>query len=298
MSGVDLVTGGTGFVGRQLVELMRSRGQNPRLLQRPQHDLLNPATLAGLCEGVDTVYHLAAYAHVNQAQTRQLYAINVDGTRNLLNAAIAAGVRHFVYVSSVLADPAYDSPRTAYGDSKQRAEQLLLDAHRAGGIRVSIIRPVNVYGPGMKGNLMSLFKLIRKGLLPSLPDFGQAFSLIGVDDLCEGILRVGQQEQPEARIYTLSDGHDYTIKAVEAAMRQQCGRKQSRWNTPRWLFFIAALVLEVLGRLLPVNNAPGLRSYRALARNYTVDSTASWEQLGYNPRSSFFNQLPRIAEKD
>jgi UDP-glucose 4-epimerase len=296
MNRQDLVSGGSGFVGKQLVALMQSRGRSPRLLQRPHHDLLLPATLKDICQDVDTVYHLAAYAHVNQAQTRQVYAINVEGTRNLLEAAIAGGVRHFVYVSSILADPAYDSPRTAYGDSKYQAEQLLLQAHTQGRIRVSIVRPVNVYGAEMKGNLMSLFRLIRKGVLPPLPDFQQQFSLIGVEDLCEGILRAGQLQQPEARIYTLSDGHAYSIKAIEAAMRQINGQQQPRWSTPRWLFYCGALTLEILGRLLPLNNAPGLRSYRALSRNYAVDSTASWQQLGYNPRFNFFTQLPQIAK--
>ena len=298
MSRLSLVTGGTGFVGRHLVSLLQSHGEPLRLLQRPQHDLLNPASLQQACQGVVTVYHLAAYAHVNQARTRLVYEVNVDGTQHLLEAAIAAGVKHFVYVSSILADPAYDSPRTAYGDSKWRAEQLLLAAHAAGQIKVSIVRPVNVYGVGMKGNLMSLFKLIRKGLLPPLPKFDHAFSLIGVEDLCEGILRAGQQLPVEATIYTLSDGETYTIKAVEAAMRQLCGRQQPVWNTPRWLFYVGALALEIVGRLLPINNAPGLRSYRALARPYTVDSAASWRQLGYNPLSSFYSTLSQIAHKD
>jgi len=298
MSRVCLLTGSTGFVGRQLRILVQSHGHSLRLLQRPQHDLLNPVSLKELCQGVDTVYHLAAYAHVNQTQTRQLYAINVDGTRHLLEAAIAAGVKQFVYVSSILADPAYDSPRTAYGDSKYRAEQLLLTAHAAGQIQVSIVRPVNVYGLGMKGNLMTLLTLIRKGLLPPLPEFAQTFSLISVEDLCEGILRAGERPTPDAAIYVLSDGHAYTIKAVEAAIRQVCGRRLPGWSTPRWMFYSAALTLDILGRLLPLSNAPGLRSYRALARPYSVDSTASWQQLGYNPRFSFYSRLPQIAQKD
>lgn len=298
MSHLALVTGGSGFVGRQFVSLLQSQGQAVRLLQRPQHDLLDPASLQAVCQGVDTVYHLAAYAHVNQAQTRQLYAINVEGTRHLLSAAIAAGASDFVYVSSILADPAYDSPRTAYGDSKHRAEQLLLAAHATGQIRVRIVRPVNVYGRGMKGNLMTLLTLIRKGLLPPLPAFEQTFSLIAVEDLCEGIWRAGQLKTAEPVLATLSDGHLYTIKAVEAAIREVCGRQQPAWSTPRWLFYSALLTLEILGRLLPLNNAPGLRSYRALARPYSVDSTASWQQLGYNPRLSFYSKLPQIAQKD
>ena len=299
MSTINLVTGAGGFVGRELLRQMASVGMPVRVLQRPQHDLLQPASLATVCDGVHTVYHLAAYAHVNQAQTRQLYAVNVEGTRNILRAAVNAGVKHLVYVSSILADPMYDSPRTAYGDSKWQAEQMLLAAHDQGQIAVSIVRPVNIYGVGMKGNLMTLLRLTARGVLPPLPDFTHGFSLIGVDDLCQGLLQAGRLGRPSgqdsAALYVLSDGERYQIKSVEKAMRAALGKSAPVWATPRWVLFAASLLLEIAGRLLPLNNAPGLRSYRALSRSYTVDSAASWHQLGYNPRSTFYTELPHIA---
>jgi len=247
-------------------------------------------------QAIDTVYHLAAYAHVNQAQIKALYATNVDGTANLLQAAIAAGVRRFVYVSSILADPLYDQPRTAYGDAKQRAEMLLQDAHAAGDIEVVILRPVNVYGPGMKGNLMTLLRLLDRGLMPPLPRFSRPFSLIGVEDLCQAIMRAAHcPVGASAPMYALSDGQVYDIKAIERAMRTELGKVQPAWATPKAVFYLGALALEILGRVLPLNNSPGLRSYRALARNYTVDSTASQRDLGYNPQLTFYQALPAIV---
>ncbi|TFH75466.1 NAD-dependent epimerase/dehydratase family protein [Gammaproteobacteria bacterium LSUCC0112] len=291
-----LVSGASGFVGQALLRQLQQSSVPVKVLSRPAHDLLLPASLSTVCDGIDTVFHLAACAHVNHAQTRHLYAVNVAGTQHLLSAAIKAGVRHFVYVSSILADPAFDRPRTAYGDSKWQAEQLLINAHERGDIAVSIVRPVNVYGPGMKGNLMTLMRLIRKGLLPPLPRFDHAFSLIGVEDLCAALICVAQQTpSSKAPVYVLSDGESYHIKTLEYEMRQAFGRSQPGWATPRQLFFVMALMLEIAGRLLPLNNAPGLRSYRALARNYTADSAASLAQLGYNPRSTFYNTLPQIV---
>jgi len=299
-----LVSGATGFVGQTLLRHLHQAAFPVHVLSRPAHDLLLPASLRSACEGIDTVLHLAAYAHVNHAHTRHLYAVNVAGTQHLLNAAISAGVRHFVYVSSILADPAFDQPRTAYGDSKWQAEQLLNDAHAQGKMAVSIVRPVNVYGPGMKGNLMTLMRLIRKGVLPPLPQVDNAFSMIGVEDLCAALMLVAQQAPPNtdttqasltAPIYVLSDGEFYQIKQVEKAMREAFGKAQPAWATPRQVFFAAALMLEIVGRLLPIPNSPGLRSYRALTRNYRADSAASLAQLGYNPRSTFFNTLPLIV---
>lgn len=293
-----LLTGASGFVGQQLRQRLAKAGQQVRTLQRPQFDILLPDTLVEACQGIDTVYHLAAYAHVNQARLKAVYATNVDGTANLLEAAVAAGVRRFVYVSSILADPAYDQPRTAYGDSKARAEQLLIKAHEAGRIEAVILRPVNVYGPGMKGNLMTLLRLMDRGLLPPLPKFDNTFSLIGVEDLCQAILLAGDTElvpgEP-APVYPLTDGQLYNIKQVERAMRYELGKAQPRWATPKFVFYLAALKLEILGRLLPIRNAPGLRSYRALARNYSVDDAASQYELGYNPQSSFYSVLPAIV---
>ncbi len=291
-----LLTGARGFVGRVLQQRLQAGPVTVRTLQRPQHDLLQPQSLSGLCQGVDTVYHLAAYAHVNQAQIKTLYATNVDGTVNLLQAAIAGGVRRFVYVSSIMADPVYDQPRTAYGDAKQRAETILQAAHAAGQIEVVILRPVNVYGPGMKGNLMTLLRLMRKGLMPPLPRFTRAFSLIGVEDLCQALLQAAHcPVTASAPVYPLTDGQVYHIKALEQAMRQALGKSQPAWATPKAVFYLGALTLEMLGRLLPIDNSPGLRSYRALARNYTVDSTASQRDLGYNPQSDFYRALPAIV---
>lgn len=290
-----LLTGASGFVGRFLRQRLQAEPVQVVTLQRPQHDLLQAHTLTELCQGIDTVYHLAAYAHVNQARTKTLYATNVDGTRNLLQAAIAGGVRRFVYVSSILADPDYDQPRTGYGDAKQRAEALLQAAHNAGDIEVVILRPVNVYGVGMKGNLMTLLRLINKGLMPPLPRFTQAFSLIGVEDLCQALVLAAQcPVAGNAPVYPLTDGQRYDIKALEQAMRQALGKSQPAWSTPKAVFLLGALALEIPGRLLPINNSPGLRTYRALARSYTVDSTASEQDLGYNPQPTFYSALPAI----
>jgi UDP-glucose 4-epimerase len=300
MTGTVLLTGGSGFIGRHLAGVLARRALPVRYLQRPAHDLLAADGLHNLCQGVELILHLASYAHVNQVDKLRLHEVNVTGTRNLLTAAIAAGVPRFVYVSSILADPAYDQPPTAYGQSKREAEQLLIAAHQRGHIQVCILRPVNVYGPGMKGNLMTLMRLIRTGWLPPLPRFAAGFSLIGVDDLCCAIMQAAdymQSAQGRAAapgVFPLTDGQHYTLKAVEQAIRRASGQPQHHWATPAWLFYLAALAMELAGRLLRLRNAPGLRSYRAMTRNFTVDDSASRLQLGYNPERTFYQALPAI----
>lgn len=323
--GKSLVTGASGFIGRRLVQSLRNQGHAATTLTRPQHDLLKPESLAALLVEVDTVFHLAAYAHVNQINKNHLYATNVAGTANLLAAAIAAGVRQLIYVSSVLADPAFDQPRTPYGDSKHQAEQLLMAAHARGDICVTIVRPVNVYGPGMKGNLMTMLRLIRKGWMPPLPAFTQGFSLIGVDDLCQALILIAQssdsqnqshshsQKQKDenqtlkasqvhsAKIYTVCDGQVYDIKTIESAMRKALGRGNRSaitqgWTTPKPVFYLGALSLEILSRVFRLKNAPGLRSWYALSGNRQAGDNAIWVDLGYSPRDTFYSTLPAIIE--
>lgn len=299
--GRSLVTGASGFIGRRLVQLLRSHNHNVTTLTRPQHDLSQPDSLTGVLDGISTVFHLAAYAHVNQVDTDALYAANVAGTANLLAAAISAGASRLIHISSVLADPEFDQPRTAYGDSKHQAEQLLLAAHARGDIRVTILRPVNVYGPGMKGNLMTLLRLINKGWMPPLPVFDEGFSLIGVDDLCQAIMRASElaetQSSESARIYTVSDAQVYHIKDLERAMREVLGKSTPAWATPKPVFYLGALGLEILGRLFRLKNAPGLRSWYALSRNRVAGDAALWRDLGYNPQASFYSTLPAIIDE-
>lgn len=295
--GIALLTGAGGFVGKHLHQHLEQAGWTVSTLSRPQADLLAPETLSAPCRGVHSVFHLAGSAHVNHLDPAAVHNTNVTGTANLLQAAIDAGVQHFIYMSSVLADPALDTPRTAYGQSKHEAEQVLIQAHEAGHIRVSILRPANVYGPGMKGNLVNLIRLLQKGLLPSLPDTGQALSLVGVHDLCRATLAaadISTAPDEAVPVYIITDGATYTIKDIESAIRKALGKKQPHWSLPLPLLYSGALVLEVAGRLLRLRSAPGLRSYRAITRGNRVDDAASRQQLRYNPGATFYSELPAL----
>ncbi|ALO44757.1 NAD-dependent epimerase/dehydratase family protein [Pseudohongiella spirulinae] len=293
-----LITGGSGFVGAELVRQLQDCGVAIRAPARPAFDLLKPESLQEACRDIDVIYHLAAYAHVNQADRRCLQAVNVTGTCNLLDAAVAAGVKRLVYVSSILADPDYDKPRTAYGASKFQAEQVLKKAHGQGQIAVTIVRPCSVYGVGMRGNLATLLRLIARGFMPPLPDFNQSFSLISVQDLC-ACLRIANQklqlsEAASPHVLALSDGEQYSLKAIESATRIAAGKAPYRMALPRACFYSGALLMELAGKLMRLNNAPGLRTYRALARPYCVDDTESQRQLGYNPRITLYQVLPEL----
>ncbi|MGM0634324.1 MAG: NAD-dependent epimerase/dehydratase family protein, partial [Pseudomonadota bacterium] len=190
----------------------------------------------------------------------------------------------------------HDRPRSPYGQSKYDAEQALLAAHRAGDIRVTILRPVNVYGSGMKGNLMTLIRLARRGRLPPLPDLPERFSLVSVDDLCQAVWLAASGAGPDTDtpVYPVTDGHVYGLREVETAIRQALGRPQPRWALPRSALFLGALGLEIADRFLRLDNAPGLRNYHALTRGRVVDDRATREALAYEPVGRFQDVLPDL----
>lgn len=306
-----LITGGTGFVGRALWQRLLEKQYRVHILARSalsaspdvdssvyfQGDINDPAVLQAACAGVDTVFHLAAYAHVNQHDTAAMRAVNVEGTRNLLKAAKQAGVRRIVYFSSILADSTLYPKLTAYGQAKHDAESLLLAAANAGEIEVCVLRPTNVYGLGMKGNLLSVLKLIHRGWMPPLPVPSASLTLVGSRDLCEAALLAGESNRANKQVYAVTDGKTYTMKGVELSARKALSREPFRWQFPKEGFYLVFAVCELLGKVLRLPNAPGLRSYRVLNTDTVVSSEKIQQELGYNPASSLTQELPQILQQ-
>jgi len=174
-----LVTGATGFVGGHLLRALTARGERCRCLVRSQRkaawltdhdnvevvegDLTRPNTLIGIARGVRTVYHLAAEGHVS-AVSREAFqrfvAVNVDGTRNLLNECIGAPIHKFVHFSSTAAmglirktvvdEADTPQPRTPYQRSKLASERTSLALGQEHGVPIVVLRPCMIYGPGAR----------------------------------------------------------------------------------------------------------------------------------------------------
>jgi len=303
-----LVTGATGFIGRSLVQRLLEKRCRVHAYSRqvPESgpdegdclsfhgDLHDSVALTRACAGVDTVFHLAAYAHVNQHDEAAMRAINVEGTRRVLEAAMAAGVRRIVYFSSALADATRPGELTAYGRAKHDAEALLLAACHAGAIEVVCLRPVNVYGLGMKGNLSSMIALVRRGVFPPLPVPSASLSLVGSRDLCEAALLAAESLVASGQLYTVTDGKTYTMKGLEISIRKALGRPVPGWSVPLSVLWLGAAGLELAGKVLRLQNAPGVRSYRALTEDNVFSCEKLQNDLGYNPAGTFNDELPGI----
>ncbi|WP_035517404.1 NAD-dependent epimerase/dehydratase family protein, partial [Pseudohaliea rubra] len=217
-----LVTGGTGFVGSALCEALLAQGDSVQQAGRDPALALPLDLAAGavpaLPGGIDVAFHLAGLAH-RSAPAALHEQVNHRGTVALARAAAAAGVPHFIYLSSVKAlgpapgpaPRAEDSglpPRDAYGRAKAAAEQDLAVIAADSGMAVTVLRPALVYGPGAGGNLEALRRWVAAGR-PAPPAAG-ARSLVGRGDLVGLLLMVAGQPAAGFRCFNVTDGESYT----------------------------------------------------------------------------------------
>jgi len=315
-----LVTGADGFIGTalcqqlaaagyNLVRLTRSRRQAPKteladadsfaLGSRDfSGDIRDGELLDRAMQGVNVVFHLAGLAHVDSPDPALLHAVNVEGSVAVATAAVRAGVGTLIFFSSSLAEAAERGrpDATAYGRAKYLAEQHLREIAGPADLRLIILRPVAVYGPGMKGNLAALIRLIRRRRLPPLPRLATRYSLVGLDDLCRAALLAAQSGAITSDTFTVTDGEQYSLNAIEAAIYQALGRNPPRWHSPRAVFYLAALGAGLLNRLAGRRSSLGLRTYRGLISDSVFSNREICEQLGFTPRQTFYTALPSLID--
>lgn len=316
MSQSWLITGSSGFVGRALLTRLATFNQRPPLLRllerRPTEpptvfqscagDLGDPQSLRRACEGIDTVIHLAGIAHVGSAASAEARAINLDGSLSLLRMAIDAGVRRFVFLSSTLSS----DQSIQYGRDKHAVEEALLAAAAAGSIEVVILRAVNIYGVGMRGNIAAMIRLISSGVLPRLPKLTNRLSLVGVDDVVSALLLAATLDSPAdpsvlmaklAIRVTLTDGCTYEINAIEKSIYDAVERSPLHWRLPVVLLFAASAMAELLEKLRIFRSGIGLRTYRNLTRDNLFDNHSAKAELGFEPSTTFFAQVDKLVRR-
>lgn len=305
-----LVTGATGFVGLALVTALRAQQRQVRRALRPTalDNAADDFIVGNIAPdtdwrpalwGIDCVVHLAARTHVlqeNAADPVTAYRhINVEATRHLAQQAAAAGVRRFVFLSSIKVNgestgerpfTANDAPLPldAYGISKREAEDALRQIGANSGMEIVILRPPLVYGPGVKGNFLRLLQAVARGTPLPLASINNRRSLVYVGNLVDAIITCIDAPAAAGKTFLVSDGEDV--------------------STPALIRKLAA-VLNVTPRLLPCPPAllhfgAALLGKRAAAMrltgSLTVDSTALRQALGWQPRYSLDQGLKATAQ--
>lgn len=314
------VTGANGFIGARLCSYLLQQGYWVRALAHSDPkdsssrldglvadngaapevnvaDICDADSLSSVFDGVDTVFHVAGVAHVGSGDYRLMQQLNVEGTRNVLGAATASGVRRLVFFSSSLvrACELETGDITDYGRTKLEAERLLLAAQRRDEIEVVILRPVNVYGTDMKGNIRAMIAMIASRRLPPLPKLENSLSLVGVDDLLKAAVLAAESRDAGAKTYYVTDGKSYTINEIEQAIYQILGRKLPRWHSPRVLLYVASALAGVLGKMTNSGSGISIRTYHNLTRSNSFSSREIESDLGFTPASNLYDELPGIV---
>lgn len=314
-----LVTGGTGFIGRHLVAALWQQGVPARVLSRRPldgggqgcptivGDLADPATLDGICGNVDTIFHLAGHAHAldepDDASVALGTRITVDGTRALLAQARRAGVRTFIYVSSVksmgeggatcLDETAECRPVTAYGKARHAAEQLVLD--NVNDFSATVLRLPMVYGPGCKGNLPRMIRAVARGRFPPLPETGNRRSMVDVRDVVQAALLAAGNPAAAGKTYIVTDGQAYSTRQIYEWICAALERPVPRWTVPLAWLRAAAGAGDAIGKFTGRRFFLDTGSLDKLIGSAWYSSEKIGRELGYRPVHTLKDALPGMV---
>jgi UDP-glucose 4-epimerase len=245
----SFVTGATGFIGQILLVRLKEKGTRLKILSRNPHpeyetvvcDLQYEAIPADSLDEVDTVFHLAGFAHDLREATKieHIYRqVNVDSTDRLAKLAVASGVKSFVFVSSVKAggQGIDGEPEGIYGQTKREAELKILEIGRQSGMHISIVRSSLVYGPGVKGNLALMQRGIEQGWFPPIPETENRRSMIHVENLVQALLLVAEDKRAHGEIFIATDGVTHSSREIYEAICRSVGKPVPNWSVPKFLF--------------------------------------------------------------
>ncbi len=308
-----LVTGGSGFVGRPLLKALRGKCAGLRLLNRSYIDEfadLEQLEYAGLeniepevawFEGIDIEIHLAARVHQMNADPkneRQLQiAANTEATEKLAKVAAIAGVKQFIYVSSIKVNGEHTEHRSAfteldspapqddYGNAKWLAEEALLHVTKDTEIAATIIRPPLIYGPGVKANFAALLKLSAKGLPLPIAAIKNARHILAVDNLVDFLLRCCADPEAFGEVFLLADDQPLSTPELVSLMAKSQGKSI-------FLLWLPARLLQLGAKLA------GKRSVvDRLTQSLQVNNTKAKQILGWQPPLTTQQAFDRYSQQ-
>lgn len=304
------LTGITGFVGRAVAEQLLHAGHRVKAAIRQEAKLaqgVDPVLFEDLVaqdwtpalQGQDVVVHCAARVHVMNEQHQdplsEFRRVNLEGTLNLARSAAGAGVKRFIFVSSIKVNgeaTAPGRPFTAddvpapldpYGISKFEAEQQLLALADATGLEVTIVRPVLVYGPGVKANFQSMMNWVNKGVPLPFGAIRNARSMVALDNLADLIVTCTEHPAAANQVFLVSDGEDLSTTQLLRRVGKALGKSAKLLPVPSLLLTLGA---RLVGK-------PGIA--QRLCGSLQVDIEKNRVLLGWTPPVGVDEALGRTA---
>lgn len=317
-----LVTGATGFTGGHLAQYLADRGDEVRAVVRPKSrarfeasllarrvvpfegDLTDAGSLERAMDGVSVVYHIAAtYREAGQPDSAYR-AINVEGTRNVLEAAKAAAVTRVVHCSTggvhghIAHPPANEdapfNPGDVYQETKLAAELLAREFATGNNLDVVVARPIGIYGPGDR-RFLTMFRGLARGRFPMIGDGTPFYHLTFIDDLVEGFRLCGTVPAAKGRTYLLAGPRYTTLEQLVQMVAKELGVAPPRVHLPVWPFWTAGLLCELI--CVPLRIEPPLFRRRVdfYTKSRAFDTTRARKELGFNPKVDLEEGIRRTA---
>lgn len=306
-----LVTGASGFVGSFVAEAFARRGDEVRAAVRPSSSLAwleslplervtlrleRPDELASALRGVEVVVHAAGLTRARREA--DYFAVNVEGTRALAQAAVRAGVRRLVLISSLAArgpderpGSGEDQPTSAYGRSKLEAEKVALGYQST--LEVAILRLAGVYGPRDR-DFLSLFQLAQRGLL-ILPRAAGVLQLLYAPDAAEAAALAAEAPIPE-RPLPIAEAQRYDRESFARLLGEAVGRQPHLFRLPVPLFELAGSAVQGVSTLIKRPPPFDRRRAEDVARyHWTCDVTEAECALGWRAATPLAEGLTRTA---
>ena len=304
-----LVTGATGFTGGHLATHLAAGGHDVAALVRPVSvprtesltqrgieirigDLTDPVAVRRAAEGCELIYHIAATYREAGRGAAEYTRIIVGGTRHVLDAAVAAGVRRVVHCSTggvhghIVKPPADETAPFAPGDVYQRtkleAERLAADFGRRTALEVVVVRPIGIYGPGDM-RFLKMFRGIARGTFPMVGRGEVFYHLTYIDDLVRGIELAAATAASAGREYILAGPEYTTLTELTRLIAAELGVRPPRVRLPVWPVWLAGALCEAV--CIPWGVDPPLFRRRVdfYRKSRAFNIARAREELGYNP---------------
>lgn len=275
------ITGVTGFVGSNLFEYFLDEN-----IEINACNLRNPNWKSEIDTEASAIIHLAGKAHdlKNSSNPEEYFKINTKLTQELFDVFLESNCRDFIFFSSVKAvtdkaagfvtEETFTNPQTAYGQSKQLAEQYILNKTLPKGKRVFIIRPSMIHGPGNKGNLNLLYQLVRKGIPWPLGAFHNQRSFCSIDNVCHVVNEILEREDISSGVYNLADDEAISTNELIEIIGDTKNKKARILSISKKIINTIAKIGDVF--YLPLNS----ERLDKLTENFVVSNTKIKAVLG------------------
>lgn len=319
-----LITGATGFIGRNLVRCLIAEGHHVRALVRDYErarkllgtenieyvkgDITDKKSLEHICEGIDVVYHLAAimgHELPSEASFEKFRRVNTEGTKTIAESCLGTGIDKFIYVSSTAAmgllrngqvnEQTLCQPYTPYQVSKYEGELIVKELTERSGLPGVILRPSMVYGVGFKGDFVTIARVVKTGLFPKI-GFGKNLSpALYIDDVIDCLSRA-KSTATAGQIYIISSQESYELERVVRIIANALCVSVRMIFVPTFLAVTGAWILERLFLLLGKKPVVTARNIVSTTTDRVFDVTKAQRELGFQQRVSIEQGLAKAVD--